>query len=104
MGPCPLQHLRGESHLPWLVPGTEIPSQEGVGGRKEDADLLKKKPRTELRNSMQATGEPKASVTGGPASLQDKGSHKRPDWDPPDLMAAYSGRRTMTGNSFFLTA
>ena len=77
VGLCPLQHLRGESHLPWLVPGTEIPSQEGVGGRKEDADLLKKKPRTELRNSTQATGEPKASVTGGPASLQDKGSRRR---------------------------
>lgn len=50
------------------------PSQEGIRGRKKDADLLKKQPRTELQNSTQDVGEQKVSVKGGPASLQHKAS------------------------------
>ena len=76
----------------------------GSRGEEEGRRSFEEEAKNRAGQPHTGPGELKASVKGGPASLQDKGCHGRPDRHPPDLMAAYSGRRTMTGNSFFLTA
>ena len=68
---CPLQRLRGVV-LAVAGPWHWNPSQEGVVGRKKDADLLKKKPRTELGNPTQALESWRRVWRAGPRLYRTK--------------------------------
>ena len=88
VGLCPLKCLLRWSHLPWLVPVTEIPLQEWVGGRRKEADLLKKQ-RMELRKPPQRPLESRSWVWRmGPHLDRVMVFMGGLTGDPPDLMAA----------------